>query len=307
MRIYRASELGGCSKMLILKGLGYEPMDTPEEFESQYFLPGKLAEIEVLTRLEQEGEEVTDTQKEVNLVYGDVTVQGHIDGILNGRVLEIKSMSDAEFRRFQKDRWDTTGLVQRYKWQISVYMLAEKKEALVVVYNRDTGELHREGVELPWYAVEQIHLRVMGIEGAIDASQIPTVCDIPNYPCPFYYLHEDEEVEVDERLEPLAEQWMVLRQQEREVKEQLEPIRKGIIELLGANTRLRSERYQVNWSDVHNQRFNRDLARADGVDVDKYMEESITKRLTVKEKSEQQQRRKGTDTSDGGVQSREDD
>jgi hypothetical protein len=258
-------------------------MDTPEEFESQYFLPGKVAEIEVLTRLEQEGDEVTDTQKEVNIVVDEETiVQGHVDGIIGERVLEIKSMSDGEFKKFSATRWETPGLVQRYKWQISCYMVATGREVCVIVYNRDTGEIQRLGVEVPWYDLDAIVHRVLGIETLIGENKIPTTCDIPNYPCPYYYLHEEEEVEVEDALEDIGSIWMDLRKQEQKIKDQLEVARKDIIRLLGDRTRIRSESYKVNYSDVHTKRFNQDKARADGVEVDKYMDETVSKRLTVK-------------------------
>lgn len=281
--IYRASEIGGCTKALVCKRLGYEPMDAPADFQEKYFEAGKNAEQEVYDLLASGGEIVTDFQREVNIHLGEgVYIQGHIDGVLDGRVLEIKSMSTLEFARFKKSRWDTVGLVQKYKWQISVYMVALDAEATVLIYNRDTGEIHREGVEVPWYGVGELFGRVADVENWVAKGQTPTTCDFSNYPCPFYYLHEDSEVEEDGELEEVSRQYETLRQQEKQIKSSMESVRKRILDGMGDRTKLRAGIFTLSRSSVTNKRFDQDKARADGVDVDKYMVESKSTRLNVK-------------------------
>lgn len=277
----RASELGGCTKMLVLKGLGYEAMDTPAEAQA-WFDAGKAAEEEVVEKLRADGEVVLDRQREVRLEFGNSQVVGHLDGVMGGRVLEIKSMSDAEFKKFEARRWDTSGLVQKYKWQISVYMLGSGLEALVLVYNRDTGQILRLGVELPFYGVKEIEQRVLSIEDQVAVSKVPTKCDISNYPCPYFYLHEDEEVEVDDELEGDARRYLDLRKQEQDVKRGLDAVRARLIRGMDGRSKVKTGSAALNLAHVVNRRFNVDKARKDGVDVDRYMEESSFERLTVK-------------------------
>jgi hypothetical protein len=120
-------------------------------------------------------------------------VQGHLDGVITTdlfprpRVLEIKSMGDAPWKEFQAKRWDAGGLIDRYKWQLSVYMLATGYEALFVTKNRNSGEITQHGVEMPFYTLDQIAERVGYVEDHVTRGVLPDDCP-HDWFCDFKYL-----------------------------------------------------------------------------------------------------------------------
>jgi hypothetical protein len=66
-------------------------------------------------------------------------------------VLEIKSMGDGPFKEFKRHRMDTPGLVQKYKWQFSAYMIAMERPLLLVAKSRNTGEIIEIPIDEPFY------------------------------------------------------------------------------------------------------------------------------------------------------------
>lgn len=197
--VYRASSLGGCSKAIIAARLAYDPMDPPESM-GQVFAEGNLHESAVIEWLKGRGYKIQDEQLEVVIPCPlNCVIVGHVDGIadwdISRGVLEVKSMSDNAFKTFQKMRWDTPGLIQKYKWQISSYMISLGLPGLLVVKNRNNGDTLILEIPKPFYDKSQLIARVVSLE--IQARKgLPESCDNPSYPCPFYYLHEEKELEL---------------------------------------------------------------------------------------------------------------
>lgn len=219
MILIRGSELGACSKGTIAKLLGMKPIAHSEATE-RLFREGNLHEEDVIVMLRAEGLKIVRQQEEVNLqITPGALVQGHLDGVVTGdpftpvgpRVLEIKSMGASSFKEFKTKGWEAGGLVDRYKYQISPYMLATGLEALVVAKSRDSGELLRFGVELPFYSLDQITERVAYIEDHVARGQLPDDCP-RDWFCNFKYLctnTEKSSVEASEELLPeqVVEYW----------------------------------------------------------------------------------------------------
>lgn len=205
--IHRASAIGGCLKSQIAAHLGMKPI-APDDASRRRMDEGSLHEGDVVARLVDDGWLVERQQDEVYLtVFGppgatwSAKVEGHLDGVISadpqhfaspgfvsiGRVLEIKSMGKSAFAEFKAKGWEAGGLVDRYRWQISCYMHATGLEALVVAKSRDSGELLKFGVELPFYTLDQIAERVGYIEDHVARGQLPDDCP-HDWFCDFKYL-----------------------------------------------------------------------------------------------------------------------
>ena len=115
---------------------------------------GKLTEDTVTADLRLAGYEVTGEQDSVSYVWGDLTLTGHIDGLITGlseskktHLLEIKSSNDKRFQQLRKGGYEAWSGI--YKFQIHAYMLdLDLDRCLVVVYNKNTSELYTERISL---------------------------------------------------------------------------------------------------------------------------------------------------------------
>jgi len=140
--IYHMSSAGKCPRALSAARLGYTPEPAPEWLERAAD-EGRWHEQRIKNELVQKGFLVEDEQREVELEYPSFILLGHIDGVLfeatrlDGRLLEVKSMSQFEF-----DRWMKEGFkgFPEYADQITCYMEAtELEEVLYIVKNRSSG------------------------------------------------------------------------------------------------------------------------------------------------------------------------
>ena len=101
------------------------------------FLYGHIIEELVLCLSELAGHTVTDRQKETQLEG----VKGHIDGRVDGVLIDVKSASQISFKKFQ-DHSLYTDDPFGYLDQLSSYATAEEEsEAAFLVMNKLTGEL----------------------------------------------------------------------------------------------------------------------------------------------------------------------
>lgn len=140
--VYRMSESGKCPRALSASRLGYVA-EAPPKWLEQAAEEGRWHEARIKEELKAEGKSVFDEQREVRLEYSSFILLGHIDGTImeshreNGKLLEIKSMSQFEFDRWMKEGFSG---FQEYAAQIICYMAAtELKQCLYIVKNRSSG------------------------------------------------------------------------------------------------------------------------------------------------------------------------
>lgn len=111
------------------------------------FRTGNIIEDAIISDLESIDIEVTDRQREVVIVNGNITLKGHIDGIVSGQLLEIKSANEKYFKQLLKvgyEKWNP-----KYKAQAHVYMvLCDLEECMVVVENKNDSNLYIETLKL---------------------------------------------------------------------------------------------------------------------------------------------------------------
>lgn len=311
MIVYRASELGSCTRRLTLARVGYDALEPPPKF-MEYFARGDATEIEVKESLRADRQWMIEReQEEVTLqISNEIAVVGHLDGVsidwpndpgthtpLPERVLEIKRMNNTYWNVVKAGGWYVDGLMEKYRWQLSVYMLATGLEAVLVARNGDTGEDLFLYAEQPFHAYNDIAARVLVIEGR--ARSFGTLedlgeCDRADYPCPFYYTHTEEEkrdaLEGDEaeELEGLGVAYQSAKQRESEAKAAGESLRSSIGSLLGERDKVSAGRVRVTRYAGKRTSLDKDQMRRDGIDVDKYESVKFNKptvRITVADES----------------------
>lgn len=282
MILIRGSELGACSKGTIAKLLGMKPIAHSEATE-RLFREGNLHEEDVIVMLRAEGLKIVRQQEEVNLqITPGALVQGHLDGVVTGdpftpvgpRVLEIKSMGASSFKEFKTKGWEAGGLVDRYKYQISSYMLATGLEALVVAKSRDSGELLRFGVELPFYSLDQITERVAYIEDHVARGQLPDDCP-HDFWCSFRYLcqgnREATETTVDKVIDSLAVEYLTAVQISKQADDSKNAARKKLEEVLGTRATVRTNAVVVSsYEQLSPPKLNLEKFQTEGLNADDY-------------------------------------
>lgn len=273
VRVYRASELGGCVKSQVAAKLDYQKLDTPTKMLDIYEA-GNQAEIIVGQLLRARGYNLFDAQMEVELVVTPrVSIVGHIDWRTDGLVVECKSMSEARYIEWLKTGWHTPGLVQKYKWQLSAYMNALEVPADLVVFNRDAKDddpnrMVIERVPEPFFTTGEIKERVLRIDRFVRLGELPVACDVKIWPCPFAYLEEVEYDEDNFEVEGIATSYKAAMLSEKVGKEAKLALRKLLDEATKAKS-YKSERVTVTYYDRRNpSRWDEEKIRSAGINPD---------------------------------------
>lgn len=258
--IYRASALGGSIHCLVAARLGYEPIAPPQKM-LDVFQAGNDAEPIAMDALRRDdGWHLYDQQKEVALkVTEKIYVVGHIDakgvrernGSTDARIVEVKSQGSNEYDSY-KDDW-SVGLFPRYAWQTSVYQIAEGLGLLLVRFNRDTGEFAVDYRDEAAHSIADIRRRVLLIEAQASKGELPNdVCS--DYPCPFFYTHLDDRIEVDDpQVESLAQEYKKAQRDEKTAKSRKKDVFTALRVLAGKDRKLVTEGgWKVTFYDQRN-------------------------------------------------------
>lgn len=254
MRVYRASSLGYSLCQLVAPHLGFEGVDPPEWLKVKFDEGHRLEPI-VVEKLRDMGWMINVTQAAMNnigdyqieveleVIPDKVKVVGHFDGQVSygcgmpaPAILEIKSMAHKNFLVFKRKGWDAGGLMEKYKWQASAYMLAEGMPHCMVGYDKYTGELWWTTVTEPFYSISDIANKLSLAEGYIEDAIIPDNCT--DYPCPYYYLHGDNGKEAptaaDPDLESIMAAWLEADKRAKIHEGEKDVLRRQIMELVGS-------------------------------------------------------------------------
>lgn len=292
MRIYRASGLGGCIKAQVAAQLEYTALKSGE-LDSNLSYEGNLHEDDIIARFYPED---VARQVEVNLdVMPNVVVQGHVDG-LSDHVVEVKSMGRDPYKAWLKDRWDTPGLVQKYKWQISVYMHATGLPCTLYVKCRDNGKIDIDNIDEPFYSLQEIRGRVLEIEKWVRRDELPVECDIKNFPCPFFYLEEQLSLDLmeDDTIDELARMYHDASMEVKRAEGKKKEARKALDTGMGDRDKVTTANSRVTYFVRKGSKVDLEKMREDGVDVKKYEVPTNVKQLRVTVKDED-----GSDESRG--------
>jgi hypothetical protein len=148
------SEIGHeCPRYLYYRHHGYEPTEIDGRV-IRLFQAGNNIEDQAIKDLRSAGYMITNNQKEVTFDYHDITLRGHIDGIITGllesskpHLWECKSANDKSFKKLQKagyEEWNP-----KYKAQIHVYALGLGLDnILAYVENKNDSSIYTERIKL---------------------------------------------------------------------------------------------------------------------------------------------------------------
>lgn len=204
--VYRSSELGMCERRLALYATN-TPVAPPEWLQKK-FDEGTNAEAGILAsyyKIKQLSSWRFNNQTEIDWeVLPGIVVRCHFDAYdeLNKRLVEAKFLATSGYEKIVKEG---VGAIPYYAWQVSNYMWATGAEVcdFVVAEKVDHGDrgmeigrIHIESITVPPIDKRTIREKVLRVEKLVNgggALQAP--CSSKDYPCPFVYLHDDEEAE----------------------------------------------------------------------------------------------------------------
>jgi hypothetical protein len=225
--IYRMSSAGYCPRALSAEHLGYKPEPKPPWLETSA-IEGKWHEERAVKELESESYAVFDRQQEVRLDYLSFILLGHIDGKVKHdsktMLLEIKSMSQYEFDRWMKGKFNE---FPEYADQITCYMTAlDISECLYWVKNRSSGYVDRQIITAP-ADINSIAEVLDAVEQSVQRKQLVHIeCDMFTLECKrcsYKYLcvktKEDMSLQDEKVLSKAAENWRKGKQLSSEGKE----------------------------------------------------------------------------------------
>lgn len=329
MSDYRASDLGSCLRRRVARHLGYTPMRPPGKFVT-IFEGGHEWERAVKDHLASRGFAVYDTligydthsgadgQEGISVVLkvsDSIRVLGHLDGVIWDqenesvrRVLEVKSMAHDSYEAFVRLGWEMGGLMEKYKWQVSVYMLATGMELQLVGVDKTSDPAnpiyHSLYAELPPYSLVDVMTRVLEAEAYMDLP----ACDAASYPCPFFYLGCDDDAEdsdavLDALVETAVAQTQIAKLEAAKDKE----LRQQLMDTMGTRKKVRTDAATVSTQTSTRTVTDWDKMREDGIDVAKYQsKEDGSKYVRLTPRKQRDTGGDGGDTAGDGGDARSD-
>lgn len=260
--IYRASSLGMCDKMFVALAMGYEPRAHPAWF--QEILDEGTAN-EPTIRAMYELDQSTNTGQYTKVVgigrvvemeiLDGIWIRGSIDGHLDQLVIptlnEFKKIRDSGWMRYLQQGVEFQA---NYPMQTSFYMFALGEElggswvpmdftGGHYVQDEKTGdwsitEVHTHHYPDPPVPLLAIKKRIAKLERLIGGAEAigDIACNINMYPCPMYYLHDEDADEPptrpsDEIISEIVKQYDALEAERITLKPQLDQIDKAQKEL----------------------------------------------------------------------------
>jgi len=191
-KVMRASQLGYCARFIALGIYGiYSISSTPETFL------GNLLHHQVEAKLRERGYEV-----EVSFFNEELRLEGTVDAIGGGRIIEIKTTAyPKEFfnrgERFRKLLYQLggysllTGLELADVYVIAVPKLRELKFRGVQVIGNEELRLNMMQISIDKVLRERVRDKILRIWDFIDRGELPPKSDNCGF-CPFREICEDE-------------------------------------------------------------------------------------------------------------------
>ena len=140
----------------------------PDVRSARMFHEGYLHEYDIVQRLVEQGIEVKNRQREL-IASWDERFRGHIDGELDGELIEIKSVNDDRFETVKQD-----GVFGDHMAQVQMYCRYGGYPSAVLIYkNRSTGELWMANVCYVKELADQLEAKAKAILAAVDSKSVP--------------------------------------------------------------------------------------------------------------------------------------
>jgi len=161
------SAIGKCARFLY--GELVNGREAPSEKSKRYFHEGYLHERDVIERIAEVGVAVEHHNRELIAPFDD-RFRGHIDGEIEGDLLEIKSVDDERFCRVM----DSGRPFEEHMDQVQMYMrYGGYVRALLVYKCRNTGDVLVKKIERDERRGSALEQKAMAILAAVDAGEPP--------------------------------------------------------------------------------------------------------------------------------------
>ena len=171
----RMSQVGKDLRLLYLESKDTETTSFPPHI-LRLFLFGDILEVLVLFMAQLSGHEVSDMQMEVELDG----VQGHIDGKIDGTLVDIKSASGNGYKKFadgsiltDNDPYGYIGQLAGYHQSNELSGETEGSPALLVINKENAQMTLRKVHDLYMPDMSQ---KISDIRDAIDGDMLPPKC-----------------------------------------------------------------------------------------------------------------------------------
>lgn len=292
--LYRASVIGDCIKAVAALRMGYQPFAFTDD-ELTRFKEGHLHEEAVLSEMSH----VSDRQRVIELhLTNTLIIQGSIDGLQTDygkrKIVEIKTTNKDGMKAILQHGWETPGFIQKYKWQVSVYMIALDLELDLIVKDKESGKLWTLTAERPPHSIEEIRGRILRIEAYAKSGSLPVPCEpgANQWFCKFPYLHEHDTAEVldDKELEQLAVQYDHAKVEETTAKNRKAELRKALKSGLGDKKKVKAGLASVTFYATHRIDYDHNKMAQDGIDLEIYKTERVQENLRVKIEEEKEEK-----------------
>ncbi len=140
---FRMSSAGACSRKLTAQYLKYDATPEPD-WLADAAEEGNIHEQLVKKKLRMQNYMISSEQEELFREEQHFNIRGHIDGKITGSnmplsLLEVKSMSQFEFDRWQKGQFEA---FRQYRAQMDLYLhYTDLQQCFYAVKNRSSGYL----------------------------------------------------------------------------------------------------------------------------------------------------------------------
>lgn len=276
--IVRASRLGGCTRALIAAGMGLGAEAPPAKirgaWEESAALEGEVIArgldwakegmklqtklLNPSTRTDAAGHplKAMGGQWGFDVAVGYNTfVRGHVDGVaavyarhltespdVSHVVVEAKAFGDDYYRKWLDGGFES---FPEYEAQWDLYRYASGLPGLYVVGHKSKDGKTITEVDVLWDPDPVDVNRITSLLGkarlvamAVEKGELPETCDARMWPCPFWYLHaEDEELEeIDDDggfLTLLVENYKTMLDHRKEMEEEIRFTKAKIVEMVG--------------------------------------------------------------------------
>lgn len=241
--VYRASGLAMCDRIYVALDQGYDPMAFPEWFQSVLDEGTRMEDV-IRQRFEEDnpGLLVTNNDEQIELeVLDGVIIRGSTDGRVDNFLWEAKKVRPSGWDAFKAKgvEWH-----KNYPMQFSAYMLGLQADGGYFVgglYDPDADDIidvHTHPYHSPPVNMLGLRKRIAYLEDLIQNKHAMDVkCPTtPDYPCPFYYLHDDDAPEPKERpsddtIAPILDELPALEDTKKAMGSEVRKLDKRIKEL----------------------------------------------------------------------------
>lgn len=204
--VVRASAAGMSVKSLAALMQGYETAPVSDRLKDIWALGHELEPALLAAVAEELGDEVTGQQQEVRLplplglAAPQVDIVGHIDGLCDRYVVEVKGFGPDLYRQFVRGPIDFLRKHRTYRDQIAVYSAAMRRPVFYLVGLKDPDapgrllETHAAMIhpqeDFP-EAIPQLCGRVVTALQHVEDGTLPVACNCDGWSCVTWHLHED--------------------------------------------------------------------------------------------------------------------